>query len=201
MNNKKQYSYAQLIQQLKDFCNNNRSGTMLIISSDSHSIRFVLESGIIIACAYTMTQGKDALLQIRKIQSGSFSFVDGGFTGGMNINESPLPDTDTIFRVLSQGIDINEGMTVNTPAFPSPSPQASALGSLNFNQAIKDIEGELAEFLGPMAEFIFEEAIEDLGFPRSPNDLANLVKAVASEIDNPAEKETFKQNSVNIINS
>ena len=198
MNNKQQYSYAQLIQQLRDFCNDHRSGTMLIISSDSHSIRFVLESGIIIACAYTMTQGKDALLAIRKIQSGSFSFVDGGFTGGMNINESPLPDTETIFKVLGQEANFSGRASTSSPA---PQANITATSNIDIHQIIKGIEAELAEYLGPMAEFIFEEAIEDNGFPKSANDLANLVNTVALEIDDPSEKESFKQKSIALINS
>ena len=183
-NDKKMFSYTQLVQQLKHYCIEKRSGTMLIISKDSHSIRFVLNEGLIIACAFTMTQGSDALPLIKKIKGGSFSFVDGGFTGGMNINESPLPDTTTIFRFLEGGDPVSSHSSPRT---------ASKTNNINVKSIIESIENELSQFVGPMAEFICEEYIEDNGTPTNSTDLETLVNTVALEIDDTNEREQFKQ--------
>ena len=189
MNNKKEIlSYAALIQQLKTFCREKRSGTMLIISTDRHSVRFVLDNGLIIACAYTMTQGKEALPMIKSIQSGSFNFVDGGFTGGMNINESPLPDTPLIFNFLEGG-----GKPMQSrEAKPAPSMQ-------DFSKVIEEIEKELSEYVGPMAEFICEEYIEDMGAPSNNAGLKSMINTVSSEIDDQMEKATFTKKAMEAI--
>ncbi len=189
INAKQVIDYAQLILQLAFYCKEKRSGTMLIISSDNHSIRFVLNDGVIIACAYTMTQGKDALVLVRGIKSGSFSFVDGGFTGGMNINESPLPSTREIFQIL--GLK-SQSQTLST----------EKVVSLIQKDHLIEVEKELSKYVGPMAEFICEEYIEDFGSPASSSDFSRMVNyIITNEIDDPIGQEKFKQSAMNIISN
>jgi len=75
------------------------------------------------------------------------------------------------------------------PAVAAPS------GSLTAEQipkALKIIETELVDFLGPLANIVWTEQLERLGKPTAANKLHGLVDALAKEIGDPTKTQRFK---------
>ncbi len=177
-------SYQQLMQELRKLCEEKRTGTMFITTDDNHSARFALQEGRIVACAYTLKKGFDALPLIQQIKSGTFAFADGVFSG---MDEIPLPETEVMFEVLGGSADGgNRGV-------PSGAPQAgSGASSIDMSAAIKDIELELAVHVGPIADIICAEHLEDAGELSDVADVVKLIEVIASEIDNSEKEDQFK---------
>ncbi len=190
-------SYQQLVQELKKLCADKRTGTMFITTNDNHSARFALHSGKIVACAYTLKKGYDALPLIQHIKSGSFAFADGVLSG---MRELPLPETEVMLEVLGGGseADSEDNSAIGGAANVQPQTEKDVGGEVIFRMgaAIKDVETELAEFVGPVADFICQEYIEDVGELTGFSDVVKMIEAVAVEIGNPKEENQFKQRSM-----
>ncbi len=185
------FSYQQLMQELKKLCADKRTGTMFITTDDNHSARFALQKGRIVACAYTLKKGYDALPLIQQIKSGAFAFADGVFSG---MDELPLPETEVMFEVLGGSAD--GGNRAAGGARQAGNETGSGASFIDMNAAIKDIELELAVYVGPIADIICEEHFEEAGEISDVSDVVRLVETIASEIDDPAKEDLFKQRVV-----
>lgn len=162
---------------------------MFITTNKNHSIRFILKNGVIVFLAYRFQYGNNALPFIQKMKSGIFSFKEDLFVGK---DDPTLLDTDTLLQILGNTktspnlnkIEIKEEQN-NTTLF-------------TFDGDIDMIKKELSLFIGPIAQVIFEEYIDDYGKPSNHTELARMLATFTEEIDDEAKKEQFKQKLISL---
>ena len=168
-------SYNELMVVLVRFCREGRSGTMYIATPTNQFARIVLDRGTIVALSFRSQHGTDALPSIRGIPGGRFKFS----AGQTHIDaKHALPADYNPLQMLCAG----------TASRAAP---RGALPADGLAPALRMIERQLAEFLGPIAGIVCEEQLGKLGPPRKTEDLCGLLDALASEIRDPAKARRF----------
>ena len=181
-------SYQQLIQELRNLCAGEHSGTMFITTSENQSARFIIDKGKITASAFRLVKGVDAFPHMQKIKKGSFSFIEGVLG---KVQDLPLPDTEVILKVL-ENKQISAGM-------PAIEPAIALSISPSFKIALEKVEHELLKFIGPIAEFICDDYINNAKSMRVFQDLITMIDKVALEIDDPRKERQFKDQALILI--
>lgn len=174
--NRNTQDFPQILEALGQLVRERRSGTLFITTDDNHSARFALEDGEIRSMAYSHLRGYDALPKLQQIRGGSYRFVEGGFISPEAI---PLPRTDELLAMIGEA-ESDDGGTDSMPT-----------GSVR--DALVVVRQQLTLHLGPFADIIWDEFIEDNGHPKDPSEFRVMIQTLAEEIDNPIKREEFKR--------
>ena len=172
-----QLSYSQLIDELKQYCSNKRTGTMYIVTDDSQSARFVIKNGEIVSIAIRTVQGSVAIEHIKRINKGKSCFMENLIS--KTDEKQDLPSTDQLLDLLSV-----DGAT--------PFSDPSALPLSSFSKVRQIIENEATNHLGPMASIICAEYFEGIKDQHDINALRLIVKKIAAEIGDVAKEKEFQ---------
>ncbi len=100
---------VSLLDELRELCATQCSGTSLILAAGNNIAQFVLDKGEIVALAYNSKRGADALPLIRQITMGSTRFVQNALLSGT----TPLVPTAVLLNAL--------GKSATAPARPPTS--------------------------------------------------------------------------------
>lgn len=169
---------AQLLDELRRACVEKRTGKMLIVTQDNQLARISFREGEIVSISYRLKSGREAIALLREIKQARVKFSPG--SAGGDQAAQPLPSTVEIVRLLS-----------GDNAAP-----ASASGIVAADQvpgALKIIEAELIEFLGPLASIVWTEHCERLATPVTTGKLRALLEDLAKEIGDPTKVQLFKE--------
>lgn len=175
-------NYQELVTLISNVCTKGLTGTLYIICEDNSLARVVIVAGNIIHFEYRLTKGMDAIPLFKEIQRGSLDFKNGKV---ISHESAPLPPTATLLEQLGAKARGNGGVartsSVNTP-------------KLSLAEALKLVEHQLIDVLGPMATLIWEEHLDRMGGPTPDLDIQQLIKDVATEIDDPNKATQFCSN-------
>jgi hypothetical protein len=183
--------------QLGALCSAKRTGTMFIATTDNQSARIGLRQGEIVSLVFRTQRGLEAIDHIRKITAGRFTFSDTVVDRG---SAADLPATPDLLGLLA-GSDppplppapvARPGIAPRTVAPARAQPAASP--QLAKAQAL--IEGELTEFVGPIAPLLCREHFARAIAAGPPWDLPALVEAVSHEIGDRAKEDRFRQQTL-----
>jgi hypothetical protein len=190
--NQEQLSYSGLIEALSKFVREQRTGTMFIVTDSKHSARICLEAGRIVSCTYTLYRGLDAVIHIRHIKGGSYTFSDGIFNSSAEI---PLPSTQELLQ------DLGMSVLAAAPKAPDKGKQASQPTELvgSSDLAVSGsalwtvVVVELASYLGPVASLAAGEYEASLRAATSKNRVQSILATLALEVLEPAQAKEFKE--------
>lgn len=175
-------TYAQLLDELRQACVEKQTGTMMIATKDNQLARILLRDGEIVSINYRLQNGRDAVPLLKEIKQARIKFSLGKTAGGGDRGAGNLPSTAEILRLL--------GADNATPA-----PVTATTGSVSVDQlpqAMKIIEAELIEVLGPLASLVWNEHVTPTDKPVSASKLRLLIDNLAKEIGDPAKVQRFK---------
>lgn len=172
-------SYAQLLDELRTACVEKRTGTMMIATQDNQLARIVFQDGDLISIVYRLKNGREAIPLLKEIKQARVKFSQGTVTG----SAGNLPATAETMRMLSG----------DKAVAGASAPVAGSLGTDQIPKALKIIEAELVDFLGPLANIVWTEHVERLGKPVGANKLHSLVDGLAKEIGDPTKMQRFKE--------
>lgn len=177
MSQDKTYSpFPDLIAQLRQFCQERRTGTLFIATEDNRLARIGLEQGQIVFLSFQTKRGADALPLMRQIKAGRARFEDGMITA---VSKTPLPPTIEMLAYLN-------GAAAPAPSSGDEAPPPNPPGAITPDK-VAVLEAELAEHIGPLAGIICAEQLARHG------DLAALVAALAEEIPDPGRAAQFTE--------
>jgi hypothetical protein len=121
--------------------------------------------------------------------------LDGQRTAADLCVELGVEDIDlarALYRLKMHGL-------IEMTAAQAPQPQQRALAGPGFFQALNTA---VAGALGPLAEIIIDDAVEDLGFTRAtfPRDaVASLAERISAEIREPDKRVRFQQTMLQML--
>lgn len=180
-------SYRELMDELRRYCLEKRTGSLMIATSENILVRLLLGEGAIQSISVGGKQGQPALALFKSIKSGRIRFSDG--KGGMQPDAS-LPSTQEILLELGGG---------------SPSPEAGRVtrpvDSKKLPAILKAMENELVDVLGPMAAIVWAERLGKLQDITRAGALSSLVDDLAKEIDDPQKARRFKEQAWKILSA
>lgn len=123
------------------------------------------------------------------------ALIDGHRSAGDIARELGADDTD-LARILYR---MKLGGLIEIAAVIAAAPAPRALAGAAFFQALTTA---VAGALGPLAEIIIDDAVEDLGFTRAtfPRDTVGaLAERIASEIKDPDKRVRFQQQMLQML--
>jgi hypothetical protein len=135
---------------------------MFLVTSSSQSARIGLRQGKIVHIALRRLQGLQALIELASAGVARLQFSPG-------VAQEPqpeLPDTQTILAALGDS-GSNDGASLD-------------------DEALRLIQEELLEILGPFADVLIDEN-------RACRNLDELLPTLAKQIADPAEAAQFEQ--------
>lgn len=175
-------TYGQLIDELRRACVDKRTGTMMIATQENQLARILFEDGEIVSIACGLKRGRDAIPLLQEIKQARVKFS----RGKIGSHSGALPPTAEIMRMLS-------GETAAPAAATTTAPATAGLTADQVPKALKVIETELIEFLGPLANIVWAEHLERIGTPVGVRKLHGLVDGLAKEIGDPTKIQRFKE--------
>lgn len=170
-------SYHELMQALKNHCLQRSTGTLFIATPDNHFGRIVLKGGEIISLIFGTKSGEAAIPFIRAIKTGKFRFSQGQTpTDGA---EDLPPNPELLCR-------LDTGATPVGTTAQHPPVDRMALG-----HTYRIVEGELVEFVGPIANLVCSEHKAKFGTITHEKELNALLESIGREIGDPAKARQF----------
>ena len=173
-------SYNELIGEILRFCREKKTGTALIATSDNQLARIMIENGDIIFLAYGRKHGQKTIPLFTAIKSARLKFSSGKVGA---YEEGVMPPSQEVLEMLAG----------NRTEILTDSDAVGALVDDQIPEAIKIVENELIEFLGPMAGIVLSDNIEKVGDILGPRALTDLIELVAQEIGDSKKTLQFKQ--------
>ncbi|MFO1371329.1 MAG: hypothetical protein U1F42_02705 [Candidatus Competibacteraceae bacterium] len=198
--------------ELLRLCQESRTGTLFIVTTNSLLIQFSLDDGEIIFMAFQNRQGLEALTLLRQQQADEvavFRFVEGKLPK----NRLALPPTRQILEQLEIPLDpppkasepksgrSGRVLTDLRSGRPLVEPKSgrelvdpiSVAGQKSAQRMLTDqdkvvLKQELAEFIGPIAMIFCEDAW------RSIHDLETALLTLSRELSDPNQVAHFRRN-------
>lgn len=162
--------YQCLIEMVRDYCTQRRTGTVFIVSSDNRMAQVHLESGAIVALLCRGRRGLDAIAHIRDMIAGRLRF-DDNFVSAQGAERF---DTDKTLALL--GCAAQPGARPRAAACaPAAAAAQPAGGAISEQQAAK-LEAILIQYIGPMGEIVCADHVAEAGNARA------LVAALSGEV-------------------
>ena len=184
------FAYPQLLEILQELIDKQETGTLFIRSECNHLAAFTLQRGQATAVSFGPRRGDRAIPHIKEISGGTYRFDRESPVGA----PQQLPDTRELMTLLKSNGAMNE--IVNAAGSGSAGGDASDRSSRKFSKELKEL---LTDHLGPIADVIFDDTIEEIGGNCSNTHQAQiLIDRLATDIDD-AEIWQFREKAGNII--
>jgi hypothetical protein len=199
----KYVSYPQILDFLTDLVDSETSGTLFIHSACNRAITFALENGNIHAVYFGARRGRKAIPLISNITGGSYRFEVSDLVEAFH----DLPTTHEILHLLRNPHTINvpnhAGPTSTPTTIPAIDPTRGD-GQITEEQKsflCQELKGLLAEHMGPIAEMVFDDTVNDAGdFCATPESTQNFINILSEEIDNTNEVQQFRIKANEVLN-
>ena len=178
-------TYLQLLEALTDLVISKASGTMFIRSQCNHAITFSLDAGRIYAIHHGPRRGRSAILLINQITGGSYRFD----AEGPGRPPQELPSTAEILEQLktAQAGAVAQGVS-------SPADGTSTISAEQKHRICQELKVLLAQHLGPIAEMVFDDTVDETGnFCSTPEQTQELIAKLADDIGDPEEIAQFRE--------
>lgn len=169
--------FSALVSKLQQWCQEQRTGLVLIRPGGSYVARINLVNGEIVAIVFHGKNGAEALPQLATIDSGQLHFIEGQLTASTIL---PLPSTEDILADLAtqtaQSAKAKATGTTDNGSWHEHVPEVKMV-----------LETALSEYIGPIARIVCESQWE------KGQELETIIKALAAKIPQPHHRKQFIQ--------
>lgn len=171
--------FQGIVEQLRQFCEQRRTGTAFIVSDDNRMAQVHLDSGNVVMMLCRGKRGADAVAAMRTMLRASLRFDE---------NYVARPDQQTITGVsLTDLLNDPAPLRARTPARGGPQPLRPRPAPAVFaRDDLLTLERMLAAHIGPMATIVCAEHASEA------SDLRTLVMALAAEIPDKKQAADFR---------
>ncbi|HEU4842915.1 MAG TPA: hypothetical protein VFT05_01520 [Burkholderiaceae bacterium] len=174
--------FRRIVEMVREFCSQRRTGTVFIVSDDNRMAQVHLESGNIVALLCRGRHGQEAVAGMRTMQAGRLRFDDNYLTA----SDAERFDTHALLELLGAG-------TAASPrAAERPAPAPAASGAVTLAQAAA-LEQCLVQFIGPMAEILCADHVAQAA------NLPALIAVLADEIPDKTQAARFTREAGRLL--
>ena len=143
----------------------------------------VFEKGELLSLSYRNHRGPEALPDILKFSSGTYSFTDGL----LGHQQDDLPTVEEFARMLRESDGGGASPAGGGGTFKNPDLLEQHISAL------------LMEYVGPISSVLCENTLEEVGGVGSVADANNFVAKLSREIADQGEREQFTSKAGGII--
>lgn len=167
--------FRGIVDMVRAFCTERRTGTVFIVSDDNRMAQVHLDGGHIVALLFRGRHGQEALAGMRTMQAARLRFDDSYLA----VDQGEQIDTNAVLDLLGGG--------AREPAIaraaPAPAPPRGP-GVVSTAQAAQ-LEKLLIQYIGPIGEIVFAEHAARAGNAKA------LIAVLAGEIPDQAQAAQF----------
>jgi hypothetical protein len=181
----KDISFSKILEFLTDLIDNKTSGTLYVISECNHAGTISLDKGEINAIYFGARRGQKAIPMISNISRGCYRFE------GTNLVERTheLPPTHEILNLLRNPHILN----TSSPTASTPANANELITDENKSRLCRTLKHLLAEHIGPIADMVIDDAVDEIGdFCSTPQLTQDLIDKLSEEIDDNNEVKQFR---------
>lgn len=182
--------FRRIVDMVREFCTQRRTGTVFIVSDDNRMAQVHLESGNIVALLCRGRHGQEAVAGMRTMQAARLRFDDNY----LSARGAERFDTDAVLALLGAGsASARAGERSPAPvATPAPASAAASAAAIAPAQAAA-LERLLVQYIGPMAEIVCADHV-----PRAAN-LPALIAVLADEVPDKAQAARFAREAGKLL--
>jgi hypothetical protein len=190
----KNVPYSQILEFLTDLVDSKTSGTLFVHSECNHAITIALDKGRINAIYFGARRGRKAIPLVSNISSGSYRFEATNLVGSSH----DVPSTPEILNLLRSPYAVKvPGSTVSSPASDD-----DVIREGKKNILCRELKSLLAEHMGPIADMVFDDVVDEVGdFCSTPQLTQDLINKLSEEIDDASEVRQFKNKAYVALNN
>lgn len=178
--------FRRIVEMVRDFCSQRRTGTVFIVSDDNRMAQVHLESGNIVALLCRGRHGQEAVAGMRTMQAGRVRFDDSYLTA----SDAERFDTRALLELLGAGA-AGSARAADKPA-PPTAPAPTASHAVTATQAAA-LEQCLVQFIGPMAEILCADHLAQAA------NLPALIAVLADEIPDKNQAARFAREAGRLL--
>ncbi len=177
---------SELADLILQYASAGSDGTLLIRSSNGHSLMIAFKKGALLSLSYGNHRGLDAIPDVLQFTSGSYSFSEG-LVGRQQFD---LPSANEFVEML-RGIESGTAIV----------PKADMAGSFaNQERLVEQVAAMMVDYVGPISAVLCEYALDEIGGINSSEDAFSFVTHLSHEIDDQSDKEEFSSKAKAIVN-
>lgn len=176
--------FSSIVDQLRQFCAQSRSGAVFIVSDDNRMAQVYLERGNIMMLSCRGRRGLDALSGMSSMRNAKMRFDENMALPA----DGEAFNSDAILALLSDGA---AGQAPQA-AMAAPAPRQAAARP-RARASLATLEAVLANYIGPMAQIVCADHADAAG------DLRALVMLLAAEIPDPKQAANFRVEALRSI--
>lgn len=167
--------FRRIVEMVRDFCSQRRSGTVFIVSEDNRMAQVHLDGGNIVALLCRGRHGQEAVAGMRTMQAGRLRFDES-----VRAVSHPEPvNTNEVLASLWAG-----AAAPAAPALVPPPAQPASSAAVSAVQAAT-LEKILIQYIGPMGEIVCADHLAQAG------NLKALIAVLADEVPDKAQAALF----------
>lgn len=171
--------FGAIVEQLRQFCIQRRTGTAFIVSDDNRMAQVHLDSGNIVMLLCRGTRGAEALAAMRTMLRASLRFDDNYVAKPDNLTTSGVSLADLLADPTP--------LRARTPVVAGPQPLRPRPAPADFARAdLLKLERMLAGHIGPIATIVCAEHASEA------SNLRELVMALAADIPDRKQAADFR---------
>lgn len=176
------------------FFKTHTKGTVLFFKSEEEHGKLIIESGEIVALQYNGKESEEALKELKGLTTVRYRCYPYRLPPKNHFHIS----LEDFFKKIGNLDLTNPPEKRNTP---EPQKQEEQKRESDLTAILDSLKQSLHDALGPISEFIYEDAIEELGIPISLDKIEALSDKLANEISNPEHRGEFQEKIKSITGS
>ena len=186
--------FRRIVEMVREFCTQRRTGTVFIVSDDNRMAQVHLESGNIVALLCRGRRGQEALAGMRTMQAARLRFDDNYLTA----DSAEHFNTNEVLAALTGGVPARSRAVerVAPPAAkPVPvkaAPVQTGPGTVSPAQAAI-LERILVQYIGPMGEIVCADHVAQAG------NLKALIELLAEEVPDKDKAAQFSKEASRLL--
>jgi len=179
--------FRRIVEMVREFCTQRRTGTVFIVSDDNRMAQVHLDSGNIVALLCRGRRGQEAVAGMRTMQAARLRFDDNYLTA----DDNERFDTNKVLELLGGGAEGQRAAAA--AAAPASAPAVTeGPGTVTPAQATT-LEHILIQYIGPMGEIVCADHVAQAGNVRA------LIAVLADEVPDKAQAAQFVRDANRLL--
>jgi hypothetical protein len=184
-------NYRKFSQVVRGICDDGRSGTLFVRTSDNHASMVLFDKGDITGAYFGSLKGRKAIAMLRMSDGLTYHLEEGR---PPTVRQDLRSPAETLAELIGETPSAAKPAVVTQAAAKPVSPTAAVSDKLGLGNVIARIlTRELAKYIGPAAQGVVGNAERGALAVASHDQMLALIKKLAADLLEPDEQPRFER--------
>jgi hypothetical protein len=187
-------NYRKFSQVVRGICDDGRSGTLFVRTSDNHASMVLFDKGDITGAYFGSLKGRKAIAMLRMSDGLTYNFEEGRPPTVRHDLRSPA---ETLVELIGDTASAAKPAVVTLAAAKSVAQTAGISDKLGLGNVIARILArELAKYIGPAAQGVVGNAERGVLATATHDQMLSLISKLAADLLEPDEQSRFQRDVI-----